>query len=120
MRRSELLFDMAPLKAPGSNDFHALFFQSQREQEQARFIEWQNITDNIILAQEAIHSMRSKKKNKKWMVVKIDLEKAYDRVLWEFIDASLKATSIPDLLRNVVMSTISNSTMQILWNGVPS
>ncbi|KAH1083089.1 hypothetical protein J1N35_022850 [Gossypium stocksii] len=63
------------------------------EQEQARLIAWQNITDNIIIAQEAIHPMRSKQKNKKWMAVKIDLEKAYDRVLQEFIDASLKAAN---------------------------
>lgn len=32
------------------------------------------------------------------MAIKIDLEKAYDRVRWEFIDASLKAAGIPDFL----------------------
>lgn len=46
-------------------------------QEQAGFIAGRNIIDNIIVAQEVIHSMISKQKNRKWMAVKIDLEKAY-------------------------------------------
>lgn len=48
---------------------------------QTGFVAGRNITDNIIIAQEVIHSMRSNQKNKKWMAIKIDLEKAYDRVL---------------------------------------
>lgn len=53
------------------------------------------------------------------MTIKIDLEKAYDRVRWNFIKASLLATSIPLYLINVIMSFISNSIMQVLWNGAP-
>ncbi|KAH1045760.1 hypothetical protein J1N35_036544 [Gossypium stocksii] len=53
------------------------------------------------------------------MAIKIDLEKAYDRVSWEFIEASLRAVGIPDYLNNVIMSSISNSTMQVMWNGTP-
>lgn len=51
-------------------------------------------------------------------MIKINLEKAYDRVIWDFINASLKATSIPDYLRNIILPSITNSTMQIMWNGV--
>ncbi|KAA3474776.1 endonuclease/exonuclease/phosphatase family protein [Gossypium australe] len=52
----------------------------------ARFIVGRNITDNIIIVPEVIHSMISKQKNRNWMALKIDLEKAYDRINWEFID----------------------------------
>ncbi|KAA3481478.1 Retrovirus-related Pol polyprotein LINE-1 [Gossypium australe] len=163
------LFNMAPLKAPGSDGFHALFFQSQWDilgtdvcqwvksvfevnpiepelnntlivlipkkgnledfshfrpislySEQAGFIAGRNIFDNIIIAQEVIHSMRYNRKRRKWMAVKLDLEKAYDRVSWDFINASLIAAEIPLFLRNVIMSAISSSTMQVLWNGVPT
>ncbi|KAK5842070.1 hypothetical protein PVK06_004398 [Gossypium arboreum] len=59
-------------------------------------------------------------KSRKWMTVKIDLKKAYDRVRWDFINSSIQAAIIPDYLRKIIMSTISTSTMQILWNGVPT
>ncbi|KAH1055801.1 hypothetical protein J1N35_033866 [Gossypium stocksii] len=58
--------------------------------EQAGFVAGRNINDNIIIMQEVIHSMKSKQKNKRWMAIKIDLEKVYDRVRWNFIDASLQ------------------------------
>lgn len=48
------------------------------------------------------------------MAIKLDLEKAYDRVSWEFISASLSAVEIPLFLLSVIMSAISTSTMQIL------
>lgn len=64
--------------------------------------------------------MRSKQKNRKYMAIKIDLEKAYDRVRWEFIDASLKVAGILNFLRTIIISAISSSTLQVLWNGFPS
>ncbi|KAA3459823.1 Retrovirus-related Pol polyprotein LINE-1 [Gossypium australe] len=88
--------------------------------EQARFIAGRSISDNVIIAQEVIHSMRSRKAGRNWMAIKLDLKKAYDRISWDFIDASLVAAGIPEFLRKVIMDAISSSTMQILWNGVPS
>ncbi|KAA3470974.1 callose synthase 3-like [Gossypium australe] len=74
---------------------------------------------NIIAqGQEVINFMKDRYTNKQWIAVKINLEKAYDRVRWEFIDASLQATSVANFLREVIMSTISKFTMQVLWNGV--
>ncbi|KAA3488057.1 RNA-directed DNA polymerase (Reverse transcriptase) [Gossypium australe] len=64
--------------------------------------------------------MRSRKAGKNWMAIKLDLEKAYDGISWEFIHVSLVAAGIPEGLRKVIMNAISSSTMQILWNGVPS
>ncbi|KAA3488895.1 reverse transcriptase like protein [Gossypium australe] len=87
-------------------------------QEQAGFIAGRNISDNIIIAQEVIHSMRCKQKGKNWIVVKLDLEKAYDRVSWEFIASSLSAAEIPISLLKVIMPAILSSSMQILRNRV--
>ncbi|KAE8694600.1 hypothetical protein F3Y22_tig00110777pilonHSYRG00077 [Hibiscus syriacus] len=42
--------------------------------------EGRNITDNILVGQEVIHSMRHKRGKTKWMMIKVDLEKAYDRI----------------------------------------
>ncbi|KAK5775934.1 hypothetical protein PVK06_043890 [Gossypium arboreum] len=88
--------------------------------EQTGFLAGRNITDNIVIAQEVIHFVMSKQKNRRWMAIKIDLEKTYDRVRWDFIDSSLQAVDIPNFLLNVIMSAISSSTMQVFWNGVPT
>lgn len=47
---------------------------------QASFVEGHNIADNINIAQEIIHLMRHKKGKVGWMAIKVDLEKAYDRL----------------------------------------
>lgn len=47
---------------------------------QASFIPGRLSTDNIVIVQEAVHSMRRKKGRKGWMLLKLDLEKAYDRI----------------------------------------
>ncbi|KAK5785254.1 hypothetical protein PVK06_039821 [Gossypium arboreum] len=70
-------------------------------------------------AQEVLHSIRTKK-NFQWMEIKIDLEKAYDRVRWDFVEAFLNAACIPSYLIKVIMNAISLTTMQVLWNGEPT
>lgn len=69
--------------------------------------------------QEVLHSMRTKK-NLHWMAVKIDLKKAYDRVKWDFVKASLKVVGIPSNLTKIIMNVISRSTIHVLWNKSPT
>lgn len=47
---------------------------------QTSFVCGRHITDNVIIAQEVEHSMRIRKGKKGWMALKIDLEKACDRL----------------------------------------
>lgn len=61
--------------------------------------------------------MRSKKVGRNQMAIKLDLEKAYDRVTWEFINVTLVAVGLSEFLRSVIIDAISSSFMQILWNG---
>ncbi|XP_072064306.1 uncharacterized protein [Arachis hypogaea] len=53
------------------------------------FIPGRGTTENIIIAQEIMHFMRNTKSRKGTMAFKIDLEKAYDRVDWRFLEATL-------------------------------
>lgn len=39
--------------------------------------------DNILIIQEAIHFMKNKQKNKTWIAIKVDMEKAYNRIMWK-------------------------------------
>lgn len=91
-----------------------VIFPKLISQEQAGFIAGRNIPGNIILAQKVIHSMRCNRKGRKLMAIKLDLEKTYERVSWEFISASLIAAGIPVFLQNVIMPSISSSSVQIL------
>lgn len=52
---------------------------------QCSFIPNRQSRDNIVIAQEVFHSMCNKKGSKGWMAIKIDLEKAYDRLSWKFV-----------------------------------
>ena len=51
----------------------------------------------------------------KWRT-NIDLEKAYDRLEWSFVQDTLKLFNIPDYLVNVIMSYILSSSVAVLLN----
>ncbi|KAK9169574.1 hypothetical protein Syun_001714 [Stephania yunnanensis] len=84
---------------------------------QTSFVEGRHITDNILIAQELLHSMRTVRGRKGWLAVKIDLEKAYDRLSWNFIKDTLREANIPDGLSNIILTSLSSSSFQLLWNG---
>lgn len=71
-------------------------------------------SDNIVIGQEAIHSMKTTRSKKGWMAIKVDLEKAYDRICWDFIKDSLKDVGFPISLVNVIMHCITTKSMQVL------
>lgn len=70
---------------------------------QSSFVPKRQSRDNIIVAQEVIHSMRSKKTGKGWMVIKIDLEKTYDRLKWSFVKETLQDSGLPQEFVDVTM-----------------
>lgn len=56
-------------------------------QQQSAFLPGQLITDNILVAYEALHTMNTRVKGKKvYMAIKLDLSKAYNRVEWSFLE----------------------------------
>lgn len=84
---------------------------------QTSFVGGRNIIDNVVIAQEVIHSMRIRKGKRGWMALKIDMEKAYDRLRWDFIRDSLIDAKIPSILIRVIMQCVTSSSLQVLWNG---
>ena len=51
------------------------------------------------------------------MVIKIDLEKAYDRLEWSFIWDVLQAANFPSDMVQLIISCVSSFTSSILING---
>lgn len=89
-------------------------------QHQCSFIAGRQSSDNIVIAQEVIHSMRAKKGQKGWLAVKVDLEEAYDRLDWEFIRDTLSLVGIDGRLLQLIMACITTPQMSVLWNGTPT
>lgn len=52
------------------------------------------------------------------MIIKKDLEKAYDRLKWSFIREVLYRANLPPDLIRMIMSCVSSSSTSILFNGV--
>lgn len=84
---------------------------------QCSFIPNRQSGDNIVIAQEVIHSMKKKKGAMGWMAIKIDLEKAYNRLDWVFVRDTLQDIGLPGVFINLVWECISTSKMKVLWNG---
>ena len=51
------------------------------------------------------------------MAIKVYLEKAYDRIRWEFIHDTLKDVGLLKEFIRIVMECITTARMQILWEG---
>ena len=73
--------------------------------------------NNMIIVQELIHTMSLKKGNPGNMAIKIDLEKAYDRLEWHFICDILILYNLPMDTSNLIISCVSRSSIYILFNG---
>ncbi|XP_074278178.1 uncharacterized protein LOC141601774 [Silene latifolia] len=75
---------------------------------------------NFIIASEILHSMHYSKSKIGWFALKLDHEKAFDRLEWDFIHSSLIHARIdPDTI-SLIMSCISTSSSHVLFNGSPS
>ncbi|KAK9986443.1 hypothetical protein SO802_031394, partial [Lithocarpus litseifolius] len=84
---------------------------------QCAFIPGRRGVDNAIIVQEIIHTISKTRGRVGYMAVKIDLEKAYDRLEWSFIRGMLERYNLPDDLIELIMSCISSVSTSLLFNG---
>ncbi|XP_019181390.1 PREDICTED: uncharacterized protein LOC109176414 [Ipomoea nil] len=84
---------------------------------QNSFLPGRSTLDNIVLTQEIMHSMRNKKGKKGSLVMKVDLHKAYDSIDWGFLEHTLQDFGFPRQLISLVLFSLKESTIGILWNG---
>lgn len=69
--------------------------------------------------QEVLHSVRNKRNKNGYMIMKIDLEKAYDCLGWDFIRDTLKIAGFNHAWFRNIMHCVESSSLAILWNGEP-
>jgi hypothetical protein len=85
---------------------------------QIAFIKGRQILDNILIANEAIHFL--KKRKDKGYLFKVDFHKAFDSVLWEYINEVMAAMGFGSRWRGWIMKCISTAKMSVLVNGSPT
>lgn len=73
--------------------------------------------DNFIIVQELVHSIGRAKGRKGFMAIKIDLEKAYDKIELSFIREMLISLNFPCSLVKLIMSCLSSVSSSLLFNG---
>jgi len=83
---------------------------------QLGFVKGRSINENVLLAQEIIRdiNMRNKFHN---IVVKLDMEKAYDRVSWKFLVRVLRSFGFAERIIDMIVRLISNNWYSVLING---
>ena len=84
---------------------------------QAAFVPGRRGLDNVVIAQELIHSIHRKKGRMGQLILKLDLEKAYDRLEWDFIREVLAFFKLPPSFVDLVLECVSTSSFSILVNG---
>lgn len=62
---------------------------------QAGFIPRRKAKDNVLLVNKILHSFNKKNAKRQWMMTNLDLDKAYDRIEWDYIHWALVSLQFP-------------------------
>ncbi|KAK4410306.1 hypothetical protein Sango_0103600 [Sesamum angolense] len=84
---------------------------------QSGFVPVRLLSDNVLLAQELVHSLESRRPDAN-VVFKLDMAKAYDRVSWEFLYQVLRRKGFPQRWIGLVANAISHCWFSVLVNGL--
>lgn len=82
---------------------------------QTGFIKGRNILEGVVILHEVIHELQTTKQ--KGLILKIDFEKAYDRVRWTFLEQVMIGKGFPSTWVNWVMNTVRGGQVCINVNG---
>ena len=85
---------------------------------QSIFIPRRLIADNIMIAYELLHSMKTRNKGSMGsMAIKLDMPKVYDRIEWPFLEAMLRKVGFGPKLTSLIMECVSSVKYSVLLNG---
>ena len=88
---------------------------------QSAFVADRLITDNILIAFESLHHMKTQCSGRTgFMALKLDMSKAYDRVEWVFLEKILLKMGFQDTWVAMIMQCITTVSYSILVNGEPT
>ena len=82
---------------------------------QGAFVQWRQILDAIFIANEIVDEKRQS--GKEGVVFKIDFKKAYDHVIWDFLDHVLEKKEFSPRWRKWMRGCLSTVSFAVLVNG---
>ncbi|GJW17430.1 RNA-directed DNA polymerase, eukaryota, reverse transcriptase zinc-binding domain protein [Tanacetum coccineum] len=85
---------------------------------QSAFVKDRQILDGPFILNELMQWCKSKKKQT--MVFKVDFEKAYDSIRWDFLDDVMKKFGFGEIWCNWIQSCLQTSRGSVLVNGSPT
>lgn len=86
---------------------------------QCTFVPRHLITDNNIIAYETLHYLKTCcKGNKRFMALKLDMSKSYDRIEWSFLKSVMLKMGFKSNRVSLIMHYVTSISYSILINGV--
>jgi len=86
---------------------------------QSAFIPQRTIHDNILLAHEVVNRFKHMKGKKGYVALKLDMEKAYDRIEWDFLLNCLRQLGFHDTWVRWIHECISTVSYSLIINNEP-
>jgi len=87
---------------------------------QSAFIPGRSIHDSILLTHEIIYKYKRTTGKSAWVVLKLDMEKIYDRIERDFIHNYLKVFGFHDIWIKWIMECITSVSYSLLINNEPT
>ena len=84
---------------------------------QVAFVPNRWISENVVIAQEVVHSFKHMKKKQGYLGVKLDFNKAYDQMEWCLLEKVLKAFRFNDQATRLIMQCVTTIQFTLLLNG---
>ena len=82
---------------------------------QTSFMKGRNILEGVVILHEVIHELKTSKK--KGLIMKIDFEKAYDKVRWDSLEEVMIGKELPTTWIGWIMQTVQGGRVCVNVNG---
>lgn len=84
---------------------------------QSAFVPGRDISENVILLREILHSFKQPNNKNQQFCLKIDLSKAFDRLDWDYLEDILPLYGVPQKLTRWIMSCVRSAVFTVVLNG---